>query len=175
MRTLKYQASLGKIQLLGLPASAYILPYVRQEYSLAATFSPLDLYLQYMNMKLMKNVAKEVCGNSEQLLHTEVLSCLVLSCVGGSKCCSHSHCVCNKTQAIYCLILQTGLFVGQGGRGGKMYGMRSVFQSLLKTGFPFQSVSGLIYLVSTRSEQLNNKNVPLRRTKRAISIHGEIR
>jgi len=85
--------------------SVYLLLYMRQERSLAITFNPLDLYLQYVNMKLMKNVAKDVCRDSEKLLHTEVLSCLVLSCVGGNKCCSHSHCVCNKTQAIYCLIL----------------------------------------------------------------------
>jgi hypothetical protein len=53
-----------------------------------------------------------------------------------------------------------------------MHGMLSVFQSLLKTGFPFKSVGGLVYLVSTPSEQL--QKCPSALNKARDLIHEEI-
>jgi hypothetical protein len=88
---------------------------------------------------------------------------LVLVCVGGNKCCPYSHSVCNKTQAIYCLFLQTGLFgVGE----VRCMGCVQFFSLYWKPVFLFR----VLVAWSTWCQLAANssRSVPLLWTKRAI-------
>jgi hypothetical protein len=90
----------------------------------------------------------------------------VLLCVGGDIRAPYSHSVCNKTQAIYCLFLQTGWTGGGWGWGGEMHWIRSVFQSSLKPVSLFRVL--VAWSTWCRLAATSSRSVPLLRTERAI-------